>query len=101
MAIWTRQPEPRKGNYFFNGGFKISPAVYAELDEEEILQIQIDLRQHVIENNGVYDKQVYRSDDGRELWVVDQYSRDQFHYVSPKENCYEVFFKHELDLQFS
>ena len=83
-----------KGNYFFDGGFKILPTVYAELDEDELLQI--DLRQHVLQNNGVYDKQVYRSDDGRELWVIDNLSRDQLQHHPRSEHYYEILFPKEV-----
>ena len=74
-ATWTRQPEERPGDYFFEGRVYITQGVAQSLTQLEIYWIIADLRRAVAEAEGLDYLQVFRSDDGRTVWIMDQLSR--------------------------
>ena len=75
MSTWSRDEQEREGDYFFNGRAHITRGVQRELSQAEILQIIQDLRTAVRKHEGLDYLQVYTSDDGQTVWVIDQLSR--------------------------
>lgn len=80
MATWTRQRQERPGDYFFSGRAFMTAGVKGALTPIEIVRITSDLRRAVREEEGLDYLQVFRCDDGRTVWAIDQLSR------SMKEN---------------
>ena len=74
MASWIRQPEECDGDYFFSGRAVMTQGVSGALSQQEIAFIVVDLRRAVAENGGLDYLQVYHSNDGRKVWVIDQLS---------------------------
>ena len=75
MEEWSRQPQERDGDYYFNGRVFMTRGVQSELTAEEIGWIIRDLRRAVDRHGGLDYLQVYESNEGRTVWVIDQLSR--------------------------
>lgn len=75
MRKWTREPEERPGDYMFSGRVVMTVGVSHELDMEDVLQISTEIRGAVVENNGLEYQQVFKSEDGSIVWVIDQLSK--------------------------
>ena len=73
MAQWTRKPqEVEDQKYFFNGGFFVTATNKNALTDEDILFIYTDVRQFAEEKNGIDYIQVYESDTGLKVWIIDE-----------------------------
>ena len=72
MATWKRLPQECTGDYFFSGQAVMTRGVEAMLSPEEIAFIVADLHTFVQQENGIDYLQVYESDDGHRVWVIDQ-----------------------------
>ena len=46
-----------------------------ELEMEDVLQIASDIRRAVLEHDGLDYQQVFKCDDGRVVWAIDQLSK--------------------------
>lgn len=73
---WKRKPQEKPGNYFFSGKFYATRGVTDALSEDEILEIYRDLQAFVRQENGMDYLQVYESDDGRTVWIIDQLNQE-------------------------
>ena len=80
MKKWTRQPEEQSGDYYFSGRAVMTIGVSDTLEMTDVFQISGDLRRAVLENDGLDYLQVFKCDDGRVVWAIDQLSK------SMKEN---------------
>ena len=80
MGKWKRQPQERPGDYFFYGRAFMTAGVNEALTPIEIAWITSDLRRGVLEHGGLDYLQVFKCDDGRTVWAIDQLSH------SMKEN---------------
>lgn len=69
---WKRKPQEKPGSYFFSGKFYATQGVTAVLLEPEIMAIYLDVQEFVQQENGIDYLQVYESDDGRTVWLIDQ-----------------------------
>lgn len=73
MAEWTRKnQEVENQKYFFNGGFFVTVTIKEALSDEDILFIYTDARQFAEEKNGIDYIQVYESDTGLTVWIIDE-----------------------------
>ena len=75
MATWTRQPQEREGDYFFSGRGLMTAGVNHDLTPLEIAWITSNLKRAIHENNGLDYLQVFKCDDGRTVWAIDQLSQ--------------------------
>lgn len=75
MATWKRQPQERPGNYFFSGRGLITAGVNHALTPIEVAWIAAALGRAVHENNGLDYLQVFKCEDGRTVWAIDQLSK--------------------------
>ena len=71
MATWKRLPQECPGEYFFSGQAVMTRGVEAILSPEEIVFIVADLHAFVQQEKGIDYLQVYESDDGHRVWVID------------------------------
>ena len=62
---WVRQPQERKGDYFFNGTLYITANLSREISQEEILWIVTDLKAFVQNEQGIDYLVIYIRQDGR------------------------------------
>ena len=76
MSTWRRKMQETSGNYFFSGAFFTTQGVQAELTQEEILLIYLDLQEFVKREGGVDYLQVYECSDGRKIWLIDQLDKE-------------------------
>jgi hypothetical protein len=73
MAQWIRKPqEVEDQKYFFNGGFFVTATIKNTLTDEDILFIYNDVRQFAEAKNGIDYIQVYESDTGLKVWIIDE-----------------------------
>ena len=77
MATWTRQRQPTTGSHLFDGRFYVSPLVEETLTSDEILAIQQDARTSAAQAGGIFRRQVYQDETGRELHLIDQLSAEE------------------------
>lgn len=97
MAIWKRNPQEKKGNYFFSGQFLATRGVVTELTTEEIMSIYKDIRNFVRDTSGVDWLQVYTDEKGRKLYLIDQLSQEMIESgeFSPLDNHCTLLWAHE------
>lgn len=97
MAIWTRKPQEKTGNYFFSGQFLATKAVVSELTADEILNIYQDIHAFVKNKNGVDYLQVYTDEKGRKLFLIDQLSKEMIETgeFAPLDNHCTLLWDHE------
>ncbi len=69
---WIRQPQECGGTYRFSGSFVITRRVDEEIPQIEILAIYQDVRQQVVEHDGIDYLVVYRNSSGQKLFFIDQ-----------------------------
>lgn len=72
---WVRQPQEQDGDYFFNGKVFVTSNVHQELSENELKEILIDLFCFIKQQNGCDYLQIYKHEDGRKIYVIDQLSK--------------------------
>ena len=72
---WVRQPQERKGDYFFNGTLYITTNLSREISQEEIISIVTDLKAFVQNEQGIDYLVVYVRHDGRKVFCIDQLSK--------------------------
>lgn len=78
MAIWKRQTQEKKGDYWFNGRSFVTRKVFDEVPPDEIAEIIADLLAFVAEERGIDYLQVYVNEVTKQkIWVIDQLSREQ------------------------
>ncbi|MBL7773423.1 MAG: hypothetical protein JNM95_11220 [Chitinophagaceae bacterium] len=98
MAHWIRQNQEREGEkYFFNGLFYCTRAVSMELTEVEIAFLYLDVINYAQESNGIDYLQIYRDDQNRTLYFIDNLSEIQINSgnYSQEENYCTLLFSHE------
>lgn len=71
MATWKREPEETPGDQRFRGRAYMTRGVSTSLSPTEVMQLELRLQADVEENNGLDYLQVFTSDDGRKVWVID------------------------------
>jgi len=70
---WKRQPQERDDQkYFFNGKCLVTRGAQELLTEEETLKIIAELQKLAKENNGLDYLQVYKNENEKKVWVIDQ-----------------------------
>lgn len=73
MAQWTRKPqEVQDQKYFFNGGFFVTATIKNALTDEDIAFIYNDVQQFAEEKNGIDYIQMYESNTGLKVWIIDE-----------------------------
>lgn len=77
MSIWKRNEQETTGNYFFNGTFYCTQKVHLKLPVIEIIFLYLDVRKFAKENNGIDYLQVYKDEQGRTLYFIDNVSKEQ------------------------
>ena len=75
MNNWRRKEQELDGDYYFSGRAYMTRGVQRELSEAEILWIIRNLHEAADKHGGLDYLQVYTTDDGRKIWVIDQLSR--------------------------
>jgi hypothetical protein len=95
MATWKRKPQEQAGNYFFAGVCYLTAEVDRTVPKSEIHAILADLHKAVQEENGIDYLQVYESEDGTKVWVIDQVPKDELHEHPTEHNHYTILFPHE------
>ena len=97
MATWKRQPQEKKGNYFFSGEFFATKGVVTELPADEILHIFHDIKSFVNEQDGVDYLQIYLDETGRKLYLIDQLSKEMIESgeYAPLDNHATLLWPHE------
>lgn len=79
MAYWTRLPQERKDqDYFFSGTIYVTQGIQAELTQEEISWIILDVKNFArSQEKGIDYLQIYQRDDGFKVYVIDQLTKAQ------------------------
>ena len=97
MAIWKRQPQEKRGDYFFSGQFLASRGVVSELTPDEILRIYQDIKSFVKDKDGIDYLQIYTDENGRKLYLIDQLSKDMIESgeYAPLDNHCTLLWAHE------
>ena len=75
MRKWTRQPQEKEGDYYFEGKIYITRGIQEMLREAEIFSIVIDVKKAVFKNAGLDYLQVYKSDLGEKVYLIDNLSK--------------------------
>jgi hypothetical protein len=76
MATWQRQPQEQGDQkYFFNGSFYATERITEELTQAEIQFIYNDVQAFAKERNGIDYLQVYVSEKGKKVWIIDQLNK--------------------------
>ena len=72
---WVRQPQEKKGDYFFNGKSYMTTNLMKEISFGELIWILADLKAFVRAEQGIDYLVVYISSDGRKIFCIDQLSK--------------------------
>ena len=72
---WVRQPQERKGDYFFNGQSYMTTNLKKEIPIDEIIWIINDLRAFIQNEQGIDFLVVYVRSDGKKIFCIDQLSK--------------------------
>ncbi|NVN96008.1 MAG: hypothetical protein HXX18_12070 [Bacteroidetes bacterium] len=72
---WVRQPQEKHGNYIFNGKSYMTTKIMNEISNEEIMWIISDLKEFVQQEKEIDYLIVYRRNDGRKIFCIDQLSK--------------------------
>ena len=72
---WVRQPQERKGDYFFNGQSYMTTNLKNEIPIDELLWIISDLKAFIQKEQGIDYLQIYVRSDGRKIFCIDQLSK--------------------------
>ncbi len=72
---WDRQPQERKGDYFFSGKSYVTTNLINEIPAEEIMWIISDLKAFVQQEQGIDYLVVYKKKSGRIIFCIDQLSK--------------------------
>jgi hypothetical protein len=83
---WVRQPQERKGDYFFTGTLYITTNLSREISQEEIISIVTDLKAFVQSELGIDYLVVYFRQDGRKVFCIDQLSKSMIESGEYSEN---------------
>jgi hypothetical protein len=70
MATWTRAPEETSGTHRFNNRAFMTPGVRDLLGDELATLVEI-LYRYVQASDGLDYLQVFTSDEGARVWVID------------------------------
>jgi hypothetical protein len=97
MAEWTRQPQETGGKYQFSGQFVVTQTVKQELTKVEIIGIYYDILKFVEEQGGIDYLQVYKDEQGRKLFFIDQLNSEmiQSGEYQEEDNYCTLLFAHE------
>ena len=75
MRKWTRQPQEKEGDYYFDGKIYITRGIQEMLREVEIFSIIMDVKKAVFRNAGLDYLQVYKSDLNEKIYLIDNLSK--------------------------
>ncbi len=71
MAHWTRKPEQHPGTHHFERRTVMTRAFEAATSPHERYDLIACLHRAITANDGLDYLQVFESDDGRTVWVID------------------------------
>ena len=71
MADWTRKPEETPGTHRFARQRVATSALLATIDRSELYALNRLLDQAIVEHDGLDYLQVFESDSGLKVWVID------------------------------
>jgi len=75
--MWKRiaSERDREGDYIFSGSWNMTVGISEVLEETDILNIKMQIQEAVKRHEGIDYLQVFSSDDGKEIWVIDNLTK--------------------------
>ena len=74
---WIRQAQERNDQkYFFNGKAFITNGAKTLLNNEEVINLILELQQLAIKEGGLDYLQVFKNENEKVIWVIDQIDED-------------------------
>jgi hypothetical protein len=96
---WELQPQEQEGKYMFSGKMYVTRGVNESVPIDHIMQMVIEVKQRVIDNDGADYLQVFNNSEGEKIFIIDQLDTIMKE-GRPKEwldenDCFTVLFSHE------
>jgi hypothetical protein len=88
MRTWKRKPQEQEGKHLFSGTLVVTQGVMHTLHRDEISAIYFDTLNFVMEKGGIDYLQVYESEDGLKVYLIDNCSPEQMEHLEfqPEDN---------------
>ncbi len=95
--VWTRKPQEQEGDYWFSGKGYATASIANDFHQLEIKRILDDLFDFIHKKQGVDYLQVYTSNQGHKIFIIDQLSKAMIESGEFKEeyNYYTILYAHE------
>ena len=84
---WIHQPQEQNGDYYFDGRVFVTNNVQADIPQAELIEIIEHLQTLAKEQEGIDYLQVFKTEDGDKIYVIDQITKSQVK-TSPEEYHY-------------
>lgn len=72
---WVLQPEEKPDDYYFVGSAYITNGVKKLIPNNEIIKMITEVHNRVAKNNGAFFLQVFRNENGEEIYIEDNISK--------------------------
>mgnify|MGYP000557245456 FL=1 len=92
---WHYQKQEQAGDYWFSGKIYMTANVQAQIPNEELQAIILFLKMLVEQKKGLDYLQVFTTNDGTKIFVIDQITRQQIASSPPEYNHFTILFPHE------
>jgi len=93
---WTRQPQEQENKkYFFNGRSLITAGAQALLTQAEAIKMVQELQKLAIEKKGIDYLQVFKNENGKRIWVIDQLDEGMKKEHPPEHNYFTILLPSE------
>jgi hypothetical protein len=92
---WHYQKQEQAGDYWFSGKIYMTANVQAQIPNDELQAIILFLKMLVEQKKGLDYLQVFTTNDGTKIFVIDQITRQQIASSPPEYNHFTILFPHE------
>ena len=72
---WKLQPQEQEGLYMFCGKMYLTRGVNESVPIAKIMQMVLEVKQCVLDNNGADYLQVFKTSSGEKIFIIDQLDR--------------------------
>ena len=69
---WELQPQEQEGIYMFCGKMYVTRGVSESVPMETIMQMVLEVKQRVLDNNGADYLQVFKTSSEEKIFIIDQ-----------------------------
>ena len=92
---WHYQKQEQEGDYWFGGKIYMTANIQTQIPNHELQAIILFLKMLALKQKGLDYLQVFKTNDGTKIFVIDQITRQQIASSPPDYNHFTILFPYE------